>query len=147
MCVSICFKLLLRDFNLATLGYFHPIRWLWPSVNSVAATKFSSSSAPHPPPINLQLIRNLSTVITTHYSQLKGILHQKNFYRLNLIFWIVMGCGIARFGRRGHGAVPRNPCAAPRNHMVLCLETPGAPRLKTPWGQILRPKFSSFGGF
>ena len=31
----------------------------------------------------------------------KGILHQKNFYRLNLIFWIVMGCGIARFGRRG----------------------------------------------
>ena len=32
---------------------------------------------------------------------IKGILHQKNFYRLNLIFWIVMGCGIARFGRRG----------------------------------------------
>ena len=31
----------------------------------------------------------------------KGILHQKNFYRLNLIFWIVMGCGIASFGRRG----------------------------------------------
>ena len=31
----------------------------------------------------------------------KGILHQKNFYRLNLIFWIVMGCGIARFGRKG----------------------------------------------
>ena len=32
---------------------------------------------------------------------LKGILHQKIFYRLNLIFWIEMGCGIARFGRRG----------------------------------------------
>ena len=31
----------------------------------------------------------------------KGILHQKNFYRLNIILWIVMGCGIARFGRRG----------------------------------------------
>ena len=31
----------------------------------------------------------------------KGILHQKIFYRLNLIFWIVMGCGIARFGRKG----------------------------------------------
>ena len=31
-----------------------------------------------------------------------------------------------------HSAVPRNPCAAPRNPMVLCLETPGAPRLKTP---------------
>ena len=32
---------------------------------------------------------------------LKGILHQNKFYRLNLIFWIVMGCGIARFGRMG----------------------------------------------
>ena len=32
---------------------------------------------------------------------LKGILHQKIFYRLNLIFWIVMGCGIADLGRRG----------------------------------------------
>ena len=31
----------------------------------------------------------------------KGILHQKIFYCLNFIFWIVMGCGIARFGRRG----------------------------------------------
>ena len=31
----------------------------------------------------------------------KGILHQKFFYRLYLIFWIVMGCGIARFGWRG----------------------------------------------
>ena len=31
----------------------------------------------------------------------KGILHQKIFYRLNLIFWIVMGCGIADFDRRG----------------------------------------------
>ena len=31
----------------------------------------------------------------------KGILHQKIFYCPNLIFWIVMGCGIARFGRRG----------------------------------------------
>ena len=35
------------------------------------------------------------------HDDLKGILHQKNFYRLNLIFWIVMGCGIACFGRRG----------------------------------------------
>ena len=33
--------------------------------------------------------------------ELKGILHQKIFYRLNLIFWIVIGCGIARFGQRG----------------------------------------------
>ena len=34
-------------------------------------------------------------------AEVKGILHQKIFYRPNLIFWIVMGCGIARFGRRG----------------------------------------------
>ena len=34
-------------------------------------------------------------------SFVKGILHQKIFYRLNLIFWIVMGFGIARFGRKG----------------------------------------------
>ena len=33
--------------------------------------------------------------------KVKGILHQKIFYRLNLIFWIVMGCGIADFDRRG----------------------------------------------
>ena len=31
----------------------------------------------------------------------KGILHQKIFYCPNLIFWIIMGCGIARFGRKG----------------------------------------------
>ena len=30
----------------------------------------------------------------------KGILHQNIFYRLNLIFWIVMGYGIAHFGQR-----------------------------------------------
>ena len=30
------------------------------------------------------------------------------------------------------GAAPRNPFAAPRNPMALCLETLGAPRLKTP---------------
>ena len=30
-----------------------------------------------------------------------GILQQTNFYRLNLVFWIVMGCGIAHFGRGG----------------------------------------------
>ena len=30
----------------------------------------------------------------------KGILPQK-FYRPDLIFWIVMGCGKARFGQKG----------------------------------------------
>ena len=33
--------------------------------------------------------------------QLKGIVHNFFLYRSNLIFWIVMGCGIADFGRRG----------------------------------------------
>ena len=32
---------------------------------------------------------------------LKGIVHNFFVYRSNLIFWIVMGCGIADFGRRG----------------------------------------------
>ena len=32
---------------------------------------------------------------------LKGILPQKKFYRLNLIFWIVIGCGMAGCRRRG----------------------------------------------
>ena len=40
------------------------------------------------------------------WSYLKGILHQKNFYRLNLIFWIVMGFGIARFGLKGLKTAP-----------------------------------------
>ena len=30
-----------------------------------------------------------------------GTLHQKKFYRLHLIFWLVTGCGTGRFGRRG----------------------------------------------
>ena len=33
--------------------------------------------------------------------RIKGIVHNFFLYRSNLIFWIVMGCGIADFGRRG----------------------------------------------
>ena len=32
---------------------------------------------------------------------LKGTVHNFFLFRSNLIFWIVMGCGIADFGRRG----------------------------------------------
>ena len=32
---------------------------------------------------------------------LKGSYHKRNIYRPNLIFWVVMGCGKARFGRKG----------------------------------------------
>ena len=31
----------------------------------------------------------------------KGIVHNFFVYRSNLVFWIVMGCGIADFVRRG----------------------------------------------
>ena len=43
----------------------------------------------------------VSTLMRTLTTFLKGILPPKKFYRLNLIFWIGMGCGIAHFGRRG----------------------------------------------
>ena len=33
--------------------------------------------------------------------EVKGNLPQKIVYGPNLIFWIVMGCGRARFGRKG----------------------------------------------
>ena len=46
-------------------------------------------------------LNHFTMYLAKHRVLLKGILHQKIFYRLNLIFWIVMGCGIARFGRRG----------------------------------------------
>ena len=50
------------------------------------------------------LVRFLVAIFTlrlVNVSKVKGILHQKKFCRLNLIFWIVMGCGIAHFARRG----------------------------------------------
>ena len=34
-------------------------------------------------------------------SAVKGTVHQKNFYRSNLIFWIEMRSGIADLGQRG----------------------------------------------
>ena len=134
---------------------------------------------PHPETLNFFYL-NLHTNCTWNFQThpiVKEILHQKIFYRLNFRFWIVMGCGIARFGRRGlvirrdlegqrqminhwsllsvappletpwrrpskpHGAAPRNPCAAPRNPMAPCLETPGAPRLKTPGDKIWDQNF------
>ena len=42
-----------------------------------------------------------SKLAISPWKKIKGILHQKIFYRLNLIFWIIMGCGIAHFGRKG----------------------------------------------
>ena len=44
-------------------------------------------------------------------NELKEILHKKNS-RLNLIFWIVMGHGVAHFGRWG---------LKPITFLVLCL--------------------------
>ena len=51
--------------------------------------------------ISVRFHHLLMTFVLVESVLIKGILHPKNFYRLNLIFWIVMGCGIARFGRRG----------------------------------------------
>ena len=56
-----------------------------------------------------------------NFCKLKGILHQKIFYRLNLIFWIVMGCGIARFSRRGLKTTETSVIY----HFALCLKVPG----------------------
>ena len=44
---------------------------------------------------------NICFMFAINFTIFKGILHQKIFYCLNLIFWIIMGCGIARFGRKG----------------------------------------------
>ena len=69
---------------------------------------------------------------------LTGILPQKKFYCPNLIFWIVMGCGKARFGRKG-----QKPLEV-ENFVLwdLMCGSPGGPREKT-----LRPKFSTLGVF
>ena len=49
---------------------------------------------------NLDLLLFCPRSRLPHYP-VKGILPQTIFYRPNLIFWIVMGCGKARFGRKG----------------------------------------------
>ena len=60
--------------------------------------------------------------------KVKGIVPLKKIFRLNLIFWIVMGCGLAGFGRRGLklkvlvlSFVPMGPRGVPQ------LRPPGAP--------------------
>ena len=64
----------------------------------------TSSMAPsrpiYPPQPTAHMWPSLYYAQTCSFMLVKGILHQKIFYRLNIIFWIVMGCGIARFGRR-----------------------------------------------
>ena len=48
-------------------------------------------------------IISLSLIFAFFFKQrggLKGSYHKKKFFRPSLIFWIVMGCGKARFGRR-----------------------------------------------
>ena len=49
-------------------------------------------------------IISLSLIFAFFFKQrggLKGSYHKKKFFRPSLIFWIVMGCGKARFGRKG----------------------------------------------
>ena len=90
-----------------------------------------------------------------------GILHQTNFYCLNLIFWILfMGCGKARFGQRGlkprllehlvSKFVARGSRGGATGLRGRCtwesLEVPGGAH-RNPWQQILRQKCSSLRGF
>ena len=79
------------------------------------------------------------------FASVKGILHQKNFYCLNLIFWKIMGCGIADY-QGPRGTAPNDKSlksfisgAAPRNPLALPLETP-APPLETPWRCASKPQ-------
>ena len=69
--------------------------------------------------------------IFSRVQRLKGILHQKFFYRLNLIFWIVMGCGIADLGRRGRG-----PGCRESRSLGAASRGPLAPRVEVPCAQI-----------
>ena len=50
---------------------------------------------------SLNILAKWEYVCMSVRANMKGIPHQKKLYCLNLIFWIVMGCGIARLGRRG----------------------------------------------
>ena len=61
--------------------------WMWASV--AAALMLSQGWLS---------VEGLNPISTT---SLNGIVHNFFVYRSNLIFWIVMGCGIADFDRRG----------------------------------------------
>ena len=43
----------------------------------------------------------IENICDSETDEVKGIVHNFFSYRSNLIFWIVMGRGIADFGRRG----------------------------------------------
>ena len=50
-------------------------------------------------PANIRFIKYFLSFVWQIY--IKGIVHNFFLYRSNLIFWIVMGCGIADVVRRG----------------------------------------------
>ena len=56
----------------------------------------------------------------------KGILPHKNFYRPNLVFWIVMGCGIAGFGRRCQKNTKIGNCLFPGTSRQAAIGAQGA---------------------
>ena len=64
------------------------------------------------------------------HESVKGILPQKKFYRPNLIFWIVMGCGKAHFGRkkpasRSVWVAMRSVRVASRSHVRVASRSQG----------------------
>ena len=63
--------------------------------------KVASGTTKETSEVEVKGAQAVKDILNVEKQAIKGILHQKNFYCLNLIFWIVMGYGIARFGRRG----------------------------------------------
>ena len=80
-----------------------------------------------------------------HLLCLMGSPHKEKFYRPNLIFWIVMGCGEARFGRKGQKTLKIENFGL----KVCSLGSRGDPhiRARDPREKTLRPKFSILGVF
>ena len=63
---------------------------------SITHCHFSQTSC-----LDVLMICSAAVTILQSHDVFEGILPQKKFYRPNLIFWIEVGCGKARFGQKG----------------------------------------------
>ena len=55
----------------------------------------------HSSELQVQVWEDKTSKTISKQTNFKGTVHQKNFYRSSLIFWIVMRSGIADLGQRG----------------------------------------------